>query len=186
MVLSKLITQVRSHLTRSVGRRLTEAVEAELWHRAPVAALDRTRRGLVQDVVAEAARGFERNPIAVFIVDVRDGLHRALTDAADALLRSPTPGAPQASRRLRFLANQVQGDTFVQHLINLCLDAAGVYNESVPVERIDGARVIAPLVTLLSRVPTWNRDLPDARTAITDPEFALRHVAIERSLTGQR
>jgi hypothetical protein len=175
---SKLIAEVRSHLTRSVGRRFTEAVEAELWRHSPVAALERTRRALVEGVVMQAAEDFELNPIALFIVDVRDGLHRALTEAATGLAQSPTPGAAQASRRLRFLALQVQGDTFVQHLINLCLETAGVYDESVPVERIEGARVVAPLTALLARVPMWNREWPDARSTPTDPEFPLRHVAV--------
>ncbi len=161
------------------GERLALAIDDALRTRAPALALDDTRRLLVERVVRRAKANFEPNPLALFIVDLRDGLVLTTREAAQRLASSTAPGAAQASRRLTVLAGELAGETFVQHLINLCLEVTGVYTESMPVQQVDAAALIDPLVTLLGRVPSWTREWSDPRvSALPDPERPLRPAAI--------
>jgi hypothetical protein len=163
----------------SDGERLALAIDHALRTRAPAKALDDTRRLLVERVVRRAKASFEPNPLALFIVDLRDGLVMTTREAAQQLASSPAPGAAQASRRLTVLASELSGDTFVQHLINLCLEVTGVYTESTPVQHIDAAALIEPLVGLLGRVPSWTREWSDPRVStVADPDRPLRPAAV--------
>lgn len=163
----------------SEGERLARAIELALRTCGPARALEQTRRLLVQRVVHRAAGAFEPNPLAVFIVDLSQGLVAATGEAAQRLQTSTAPGAAQASRRLALLASDLSGETFVQHLINLCLATTGVYTEATPVQRVDAAALVDPLVGLLGRVPSWSREWSDPKaTALGGPERTLRPAAV--------
>lgn len=114
------------------GRSLGEALQQAAPHLARVA-------------VSEAAGKFEGGALALFIVDVRDSLGRQLLDAGrlvqDAALMSS----------LRTASNNVDGDTFVQHLINTLLASTSLYVESMAVEHLAEARCTRDLTALFTR-----------------------------------
>lgn len=93
-------------------------------------ALSRAAPALCADAVRKAAMRFEDAPVALFIVDVRDALSRALRAAA-----TQVPDVPMA-HALRRAASLVKHDTFVQHLINTMLEASGAYSEVMVVRTI--------------------------------------------------
>lgn len=93
--------------------------------------LTATAPALARVAVREASDRFEGGALALFIVDVRDSLRRQLLEASAGVMDAPMAGA------LRFAAHGVNGDTFVQHLINSLLGATGLYVESMPLERVN-------------------------------------------------
>ncbi len=100
---------------------------------------------LAKVAVSEAAHRFEGGALALLIVDVRDSLRRQLLEAGkevqDALLLAALGNAAQ----------QVDGDTFVGHLINTLLGATGLYVESMPVASLDEAKCTREVSALFTR-----------------------------------
>jgi hypothetical protein len=102
--------------------------------------------------VRMACARFEGGAVALLIVDVRDGLQAITLEASGALAgrgrawRSP-------AECLEHVACAFADDTFVQHLINTSLEAAGVYTESMPLEAgaVDEARLARAVAELLVR-----------------------------------
>jgi hypothetical protein len=103
--------------------------------------------------VERAVARFEGGAVALLIVDVRDGLVSLLSSSA-AELRARDAGTwTWTSQRLERLAEALAGDTFVQHLINTCLETTGVYTESHALERdaVDVERLARAVTELLCR-----------------------------------
>lgn len=127
-------TEASRALVRSLqkGASLQEALSSTSAHLARVA-------------VSEASRRFDRAPLALFIVDVRDSLRRQLllagVSSADLSMRV---ALEQAARR-------VNQDTFVQHLINTSLEATGLYTESQVLEVVDEGRIARAVEGLFQR-----------------------------------
>lgn len=103
--------------------------------------------------VQAAAQRFDGGAVALLIVDVRDALAATVAGAAHELVRRDSSTWSGTSQRLHVLAEALAGDTFVQHLINTCLEATGVYTESMPLEpdAVDVEKLSAAVSTLLSR-----------------------------------
>lgn len=103
--------------------------------------------------VERAGERFEGGAVALLIVDVRDGLVSLVSSSAAELQRRDARAWAFTAARLERLAHALAGDTFVQHLINTCLEATGVYTESHPLERaaVDIERLARAVTELLSR-----------------------------------
>lgn len=141
--LSSAWRQWRPRVDPRAGSR---ALVAALRSGASLAeALRRAAPMLAKVAVSEAAGRFEGGALALFIVDVRDSLCRQVLEAGagvhDGLLHAA----------LRTVASNVEGETFVQHLINTTLEASAVYVESMPVEVIDEGRCTQALTVLMHR-----------------------------------
>ncbi|MGV3624524.1 MAG: hypothetical protein ACO1OB_27135 [Archangium sp.] len=107
-------------------------------------ALTATAPTLAKVAVREASDKFDGGALALFIVDVRDSLKRQLLEASQLVMDAPMSGA------LRFAARGVNGDTFVQHLINSLLAATELYVESMPLESVNESgctRAVSELFT---------------------------------------
>lgn len=105
---------------------------------------------LAELAVHAATQRFEGGAVALLIVDLRDALTSTVSGAADELSRRDVT---TCSEPLHALAHALAGDTFVQHLINTCLEATLLYTESMPLEpdAIDTERLAAAVAALLSR-----------------------------------
>lgn len=103
--------------------------------------------------VDAATHRFDGGAVALLIVDVRDALKTIVSQAGAELTRRDAATWGFTADRLATLAHALDGDTFVQHLINTCLEATGVYTESMPLEpdAVDAARLTAAVTELLSR-----------------------------------
>lgn len=103
--------------------------------------------------VGHAVGRFEGGAVALLIVDVRDGLVSLVSSSAAELQRRDARAWAFTSERLGRLALALNGDTFVQHLINTCLEATGVYTESHALERdaVDVEGLARAVTELLSR-----------------------------------
>ncbi len=108
-------------------------------------ALQTTATVLAKISVHEAASRFEGGVLALFIVEVRDSLRRQLLEASAGVKDAPMASA------LRSAANAVNGDTFVQHLINSMLTATDLYVESMPVVSLREARCSREVSALFQR-----------------------------------
>lgn len=100
---------------------------------------------LAQAAVSDAAMRFEGGAVALFIVEVRDSLRAQLVEAGTQVQDAAMLGA------LRAASNNVDGDTFVQHLINTLLGATDCYVESQLISTIDEARCTGALTALFSK-----------------------------------
>ncbi|MCC6338190.1 MAG: hypothetical protein IT380_29880 [Myxococcales bacterium] len=107
---------------------------------------------LAASAVDAASQRFEGGAVALLIVDVRDAL-AAITQGANLELSSRGRSWRGAAECLGQLSLAVGDDTFVQHLINTCLEATGVYTESMPLgpDAVDAARLTRAVAELLSR-----------------------------------
>lgn len=108
-------------------------------------ALQQTAAVLAKTSVHEAAARFDGGVLALFIVDVRDSLRRQLLEAAVAVQDAPMAMA------LRNAATSVNGDTFVQHLINSLLTATELYVESMPLVYVNESRCAREVSALFQR-----------------------------------
>ena len=108
-------------------------------------ALQQNAAVLAKISVHEAAARFDGGVLALFIVEVRDSLRRQLLEAATLVLDAPVAAS------LRNAANAVNGDTFVQHLINSLLKATDLYVESMPLVSLREARCSREVSALFQR-----------------------------------
>jgi hypothetical protein len=117
------------------------------------AALRASFPALARVAVKDAARRFEGGAVALFIVDLRDALASTVAGAANELERRDASTWRVLSRRLEAFAEALSGDTFVQHLVNTCLEATQLYTESMPLEpeALDVDALAAAVAALLSR-----------------------------------
>lgn len=108
---------------------------------------------LAEVAVKSAAQRFDGGAVALLIVDLRDALTSTVAGAANELVRRDSSTWSATSQRLHVLAEALAGDTFVQHLINTCLEATHVYTESMPLEpdAVDAEKLAAAVASLLSR-----------------------------------
>lgn len=100
----------------------------------------------------QAKARFEGGAVALFIVDLRDALRTGLHELANGLTQQD-PGFARVAERITALANSVEGDTFVQHLINTCLSTLNVYTEShaIDASQLSNAPCAKQVGELLSR-----------------------------------
>lgn len=108
-------------------------------------ALTATSESLAQVAVREASDKFDGGALALFIVDVRDSLRRQLLEASQLVQDAPMAGA------LRVAARRVNGDTFVQHLINCLLAATELYVESMPLQSVSESGCTRAVTELFKR-----------------------------------
>ncbi|MEW5742049.1 MAG: hypothetical protein AB1938_24250 [Myxococcota bacterium] len=102
--------------------------------------------------VDAACARFEGGAVALLIVDVRDALQAITLGASKELYARGRPWRTPAEC-LEQLSKAISDDTFVQHLINTCLEATGIYTESMPLEpdAVDVARLTRAVTELLTR-----------------------------------
>lgn len=135
--------RLRPRIDGDAGAR--ELVKALRAGRSLGEALTDVAPTLAKVAVNEAAARFEGGALALFIVDVRDSLRRQLDDAGrlseDALI----------SGALRLVSTKVDGETFVQHLINELLRATGLYVEAQPLTWLPEARCTHVVARLFER-----------------------------------
>lgn len=130
------LSQALRRLTPAGLRAVTPAEELakRLRNGAPIGDALRSVFPHVAQAAAVTARArFEGGAAALLIVDLRDALRSELLDLACGLAQQDA-GFSALAARLEALACSVEGDTFVQHLINTCLSSLNVYTESHPVE----------------------------------------------------
>lgn len=108
-------------------------------------ALVKAAPALAQAAVSDAAMRFEGGALALFIVEVRDSLRAQLLETGKTVHDAPLLGA------LRAMSLALDGDTFVQHLINALLEASELYTETQVPERLDEARCTRAVAALLQR-----------------------------------
>lgn len=103
--------------------------------------------------VGRACARFEGGAVALLIVDIRDALAGLTAAAAAELTRRDADAWGWTAGRLEALARALGDDTFVQHLINTCLEATHVYTESMPLDAhaVDDAALARAVTELLSR-----------------------------------
>lgn len=108
-------------------------------------ALTATAPALARVAVREASDKFDGGALGLFIVDVRDSLKRQLIEASQLVMDAPMSGA------LRYAARGVNGDTFVQHLINSLLAATELYVESMPLQSVSESACTRAVSELFTR-----------------------------------
>lgn len=141
--LSSLWRQWRPRVSPLIGvRGLREALDdgANLGE-----ALRSAAPMLAQAAVSDGAMRFQGGAVALFIVEVRDSLRAQLFEAGTQVQDAAMLGA------LRAASNNVNGDTFVQHLINTLLQATERYVEPQLIDSIDERRCTQALTALFSK-----------------------------------
>lgn len=140
---------------RTTWRRLRPRIELQAGARALVKSLEAGRNLgealedagplLAKVAVSEASARFEGGALALFIVEVRDSLRRQLE------LAGQRSGDPLIIGALCGASTRVDGDTFVQHLVNELLRVTELYVEAQPLLKVPEAKCAVAVTELFQR-----------------------------------
>ena len=135
-------------------------------------ALVKAAPSLAQAAVADAAMRFEGGALALFIVEVRDSLRAQLRETSEQVHDAGLTGA------LAALSHALNGDTFVQHLVNTVLQATNLYTETQVLARYDEGRVEAAVEQLLRRSLCLVLNRSDAARRISERARRLEFIPL--------